>query len=70
MRLSSYVSVQQGTEEFSMYENDSEAFEVAKHVWIRNWINRLGDTPEAWIEIPRPPDNRAPNPTGRAVLCW
>jgi hypothetical protein len=53
-----------------LYVNDREAFERAKSVWVRNWIDRFGDTTEAWIEIPEARINHAPNPTGRAVLCW
>ena len=53
-----------------LYTNDSAAFEVAKGIWIRKWIERFGDTPEAWIEIPETRINHTANPTGRAVLCW
>jgi hypothetical protein len=53
-----------------LYADDNEAFAVAKRVWIRNWINRFGDTPETWIEIPEARINHTHNPMGRAVLCW
>jgi hypothetical protein len=53
-----------------LYANDNEAFAAAKRVWIRIWINRFGDTPETWIEVPESRVNHIQNPTGRAVLCW
>jgi hypothetical protein len=53
-----------------LYGNDQEAFEVAKRIWIRKWVDRFGDISEAWIEIPEARVNHTANPTGRAVLCW
>jgi hypothetical protein len=53
-----------------LYVNNHHAFEVARRIWIRNWIDRFGDAPEAWIEIPETRINHTPNPTGHAVLCW
>jgi hypothetical protein len=53
-----------------LHVNNPEAFDAAKRIWIRNWTDRFGDTPEAWIEIPEARINHTSNPTGRAVLCW
>ena len=53
-----------------LYENDATAYQVAKRIWIGNWITSYGDVPEAWIEIPNARINQTSNPTGRAVLCW
>lgn len=53
-----------------MYAIDFAAYEKAKSVWVRKWIAKFGDKPEAWIEIPETRVNRVSNPTGRAVLCW
>lgn len=53
-----------------LYERDLASYEKARLVWVRNWIARFGDRPEAWIEIPEAKVNHVPNPTGHAVLCW
>lgn len=53
-----------------LYVDDPEAFQVAKRIWISKWIDRFGDIPEVWIEIPEARINHTSNPTGRAVLCW
>ena len=53
-----------------LYENDQEAYQAAKRIWMRKWVAQFGDTPEAWIEIPDARVNPVNNPTGRAVLCW
>src|SRR5215472_2834626 len=34
-----------------LYVDNPEGLEAAKRIWARNWIDRFGDTPEAWIEI-------------------
>jgi hypothetical protein len=53
-----------------LYQQDLASYEKARSVWIRNWVARFGDGPEAWIETPEAKVNHVPNPTGHSVLCW
>jgi hypothetical protein len=53
-----------------LYQNDDEAYQAAKKIWMRDWTANYGDAAEVWIEIPEARINRAPNPTGHSVLCW
>ena len=53
-----------------LYQNDVDAFQKARAIWISKWITAYGDVAETWIEIPEVRVNPAYNPTGRAVLCW
>jgi hypothetical protein len=49
---------------------DAEASEAARSAWINRWINKYGESPDVWVEIPDAKVNPVQNPTGQAVLCW
>jgi len=53
-----------------LYQNDDEAYQAARKIWMTNWTRNYGEAAEVWIEIPEARINRAQNPTGRSVLCW
>ncbi len=48
----------------------NEASLAAQAAWTRRWIEKFGDNPDVWIEIPGRKINTGQNPTGHAVLCW
>ena len=51
-------------------QEDEEASQSARSAWMRRWVSRYGDSPDAWIEVPESKVNPVQNPTGHAVLCW